>query len=172
MQRWAQHQLKLAILLSSLLPASPQLQLLLSCSWLVFHFRPRFFGVVKTEFLGWWRFTVTAGELPWWEESHSLPCFSGQIFNGISFAGWPSKFVIKTLKTMVDFTAWVGIPLSVPITHMCVHCRTLLLLRHLITAIWWPPLNAAGWTLDSSCSWAFELHAPRNGHFHTALLLL
>ena len=57
-------------------------------------------------------------------------------------------------------------------THMCVHCRTLLLLRHLITAIWWPPLNAAGWTLDSSCSWAFELHAPLNGHFHTALLLL
>ena len=42
----------------------------------------------KIMFSGWWRFSVTAGcRLPWREESHSLPRFSGQISNDISFGG-------------------------------------------------------------------------------------
>ena len=45
-----------------------------------FSISTRFFAAKKL-ISGWWRFSVTAGcRLPWWEKSHSLPRFSGQIF--------------------------------------------------------------------------------------------
>ena len=78
-QRWTREHLKLATQLSSLSAASLQRHLLLSCSWWVFNFN-QIFGCKKI-ISGRWRFSVTAGcRLPWWEKSHSLPRFSGQIF--------------------------------------------------------------------------------------------
>ena len=104
-QRWTRDHLKLATQLSSLSAASLQRHLLLSCSWWVFNF-DTIFGQQQKKFRSV-AILCRAREVALARGESPTSLF---FRSDISFGGWPSKIVTKSLKTMV---ASVGIPLSV-----------------------------------------------------------